>query len=127
VAKWHVPSAVVSKVFAGYDKDGTVITRDKPVAYRVDHTGNHVNWNNSKSIQGVEPMPVIYIDGEGYYKVWPEHEFWTMLGHAPKPKTDYEKARFDFLHGMTMKYGFVNSLSFAVRHYYKRKKKSWQS
>lgn len=125
--KWNVPSTTVSNVYVGTNSDGTIKTRPKPVAYRVDHTGPHVNWNNTKSIQGVPPPEVIWIDGEGYYKVWGDDEFWMGLGHCPKPKTDYKRARNDFLHGMIMEFGFINSISFATRWYFKRKKKKWLS
>ena len=128
MAKFAVPEGTVSKVYAGTNDDGSMRTKDKPVAYRVDHTGPHVNWSGRKAIHGIKTPPVIWINGEGYYKVWnDEDQFWSMLGHCPKPKTDYEKARHDFLHGMLMQFGVINSLCFAGRWYYKRKKKKWLS
>lgn len=99
----------------------------KPIAYRVDHTSNHVNWSGRKQINGLRPEQPVFIDGELYYRQSTKDKFWTSLGYAPRPITDLDKFKFDFYNGMIMKYGFINSLCFALRWYYKRKKMKWQS
>lgn len=127
MTRWSVPEGTHTKVFAGYDARGNARTRQKPVAYRVDHTHSHVNWNNSKSINGLETEPRYWFDGEMYCKNDPENKFWTCLGYAPRPVTDWDFFRHDFLLGMMGKFGFFNCICFAIRHYFRRKKKRWLS
>lgn len=95
----------------------------RSVVGRVNHTGNHVNWSGRKCITGVEPEPYYVFDGELFCRRDPQNKFWTSLGYAPKPVTDWDRFWFHFYNGMIMKYGFINSLCFAVRWHFKGKRK----